>query len=144
MARRLTNPDGSKAWTARETSFFNAFKLCGNLTEAALAAGCAPNSANRRGYELRHRPHIAAAIEAWQAETAEEADITAQDVVRGLHKEATLTGEGSTQTGRVTAWMGIAKVLGYEKLSLVGDPNNPIVHVIRRVIVDPKSDGPRG
>ena len=30
-----------------------------------------------------------------------------------------------------------------DKLEFAGDPNNPIVHEIRRVIVDTKSDGAR-
>jgi hypothetical protein len=48
-------------------------------------------------------------------------------VVRGLHREATLTGDGSSHAARVSAWGLIAKHLGMfiERQQLLGKDGQP-------------------
>ncbi len=115
----------------------------GNQTNAAIRAGVSPRSAKQMASRWLKREDVQAELARRRAKVEEAVEIGQIDIVRGLHKEATLEGDGSTQAGRVSAWMGIAKVLGYgaEKVKHVGDPDNPIVHEVRRTIVDPKSDG---
>jgi len=128
----------------RHFRFVDEYMINGNATHAAISAGYSERRARQTAHELLKREDIQAEIAARQARVSKEVDIGVKDILAGLHKEATLTGDGSTQGGRVSAWMGIAKCLGVEKLVHAGDPDNPIVHEIRRLIVDPQSNGPRG
>jgi len=61
---------------------------------------------------LENDPRIAPAIKAKKEEATERALVTVEDVVRGLHKEANETGEGSTQGARVSAWKHLGEYTG--------------------------------
>ena len=55
---------------------------------------------------------IAEAVQAAQQARSDRARITQDDVLRGLRREATLTGEGSMHAAHVSAWGLIGKHLG--------------------------------
>ena len=101
--------------TPKQAAFIQEFLVDLNATQAAVRAGYSARTARKIGHENLTKPHIKAAIEAAQAERAERARITADDVLNGLHKEATYDGEGSSHSARVPAWAHLGKHLGMFK-----------------------------
>jgi hypothetical protein len=55
---------------------------------------------------------IAAAVRSGQNARSDRVRITQDDVLRGLHREATWMGDGASHSARVAAWGLIAKHLG--------------------------------
>lgn len=98
--------------TPKQAAFVQEYLLDLNATQAAIRAGYSPRTASFIGHENLRKPNIAAAIASAQAERSERLNITADEVLRGLHAEATLTGEGSSHSARVTAWAHLGKHLG--------------------------------
>lgn len=111
----------------------------GNGAAAAIAAGYTERRAKQTAHDLLKREDVAAEIARRRAEVTAEVKIGMQDVIFGLHKEATLTGDGSTQAGRVAAWSALGKFLGGDKLALTGPDGGPLQSVARVefVVVDP-------
>jgi phage terminase small subunit len=58
---------------------------------------------------------VAEAIEAGRQRAERAADVKAADVIRGLYAEANNTGEGSSHSARVSAWVALGKHLGMFK-----------------------------
>src|SRR5689334_25279335 len=83
-----------------------------NATQAAIRAGYSARTANEQGARLLATASVASAIQVAQQTRSDRIQITQDDVVRGLHREATLTGEGSSHAARVSAWGLIARHLG--------------------------------
>ena len=100
-----------KKLTPKQESFVAEYLLDGNGTRAALIAGYSPKTAYQIAHENLRKPEIVAAIRRAQRETRERLEITRDDVVNGLHSIA--TDDGNNPSARVSAWTGIAKVLGY-------------------------------
>lgn len=98
--------------TPRQAAFVQEYLVDLNATQAAIRAGYSEKTAGRTGHENLKKPEIAQAIQEAQAERAERLEVTQDDVVRGLHKEATLEGEGSSHSARVAAWAHLGKHLG--------------------------------
>ena len=74
--------------TPRQQRFIDEYLLDLNATQAAVRGG------------LQHA-HGERTIEAAQQARSNRVQITQDDVLRGLRREATLTGEGSTHAARV-------------------------------------------
>ena len=76
------------------------------------------------------KPDIQEAIAAAQDDRSERTGITQDEVIQGLKKEATLDGEDSSHSARVSAWAHLGKHLGMftERHIHAGDPDNPIVY----------------
>lgn len=83
-----------------------------NATQAAIRAGYSARTAEQQGPRLLGNVEIAAAVQAAQQARSDRVQITQDDVLRGLRREATLAGEGSTHAARVSAWGLIGKHLG--------------------------------
>lgn len=98
--------------TPKQEAFVHEYLVDLNATQAAIRAGYSPRTARAQGHRLLTDADIAAAIEAAQAERSERLRLTADDVLRGLHEEATFVGEGSSHSARVQAWAHIGKHLG--------------------------------
>jgi hypothetical protein len=79
------------------------------------------------GAENLSKPVIADAIAAAQQARSARVQITQDDVLRGLHREATLTGEGSSHSARISAWGLIGKHLGMfvERRQQIGEDGQP-------------------
>ena len=109
--------------TPRQAAFVQQYLVDLNATQAAIRAGYSEKTAGRTAHENLKKPEIAQAIQEAQAERAERLEVTQDDVVRGLHKEATLEGEGSSHSARVAAWAHLGKHLGMftEKVELSGE-----------------------
>ena len=103
--------DDRKKLTPKQQRFVAEYLLDGNGTRAALIAGYASRSASQIAHENLRKPEIAAAIRRAQHEAREKLEITRDDVVNGLHSIA--ADDSNNASARVSAWTGIAKVLGY-------------------------------
>jgi hypothetical protein len=113
--------------TPRQQRFLDEYLVDLNATQAAIRAGYSARTANEQGARLLANASVATAIRYAQHARSERVQITQDDVLRGLHREATLTGEGSTHAARVSAWGLIAKHLGMlvERRQLLGQDSQP-------------------
>jgi phage terminase small subunit len=90
--------------TPKQERFVGEYLIDLNATQAAIRAGYSAKTAEQQGYQLLQIPSVSELIAKGAQKRAEKAEITAQDVLRGLHVEATRTGEGSSHGARVSAW----------------------------------------
>jgi phage terminase small subunit len=113
--------------TPRQERFLQEYLVDLNATQAAIRAGYSARTANEQGARLLATASVASAIQVAQQTRSDRIQITQDDVVRGLHREATLTGEGSSHAARVSAWGLIARHLGMlvERRQLLGENGQP-------------------
>lgn len=95
----------------RQRRFVEAYVVCLNAAEAYRRAGySAPDehAASANGARLMARDSIRTAIESELIARSERARVTADDVVRGLRREAEYEGPGASHGARVAAlsWLG--------------------------------------
>lgn len=95
--------------TARQKAFIDQYLVDLNATQAAIRAGYSEKTANREGTRLLSNVVIAKEIAKRSLKATRRAEITVQDVLDGLYKEATSFGEGTTQSARVSAWGYLGK-----------------------------------
>ena len=113
--------NGVKA-TPRQRRFVGEYLLDLNATQAAIRSGYSVRTANEQGARLLANASIVAAIQTAQEARSERLQLTQDDVLRGLLREATWTGDGSSHSARVAAWGLIAKHLGMlERRSQFGE-----------------------
>jgi phage terminase small subunit len=98
--------------TPKQKRFVEEYLVDLNATQAAVRAGYSARTAEQQGARLLGNVKVAAAIQVAQSARSERLRLTQDDVLRGLHREATLTGDGSSHSARVAAWGLIAKHLG--------------------------------
>ncbi len=98
--------------TPRQARFVDEYLIDLNATQAAIRAGYSANNADKIGPELLGKTRVSAAIAEAQAKRSERVSVSQDDVVRGLHGEATAKGEGSSPSARVSAWFHLGKHLG--------------------------------
>jgi len=96
----------------KQKAFIREYLVDLNATQAAIRAGYSPHRADQIGYENLRKPGIKAAIDKAQKKRADKVKITAEMVVEGLLREATLDGSGSSHAARVAAWEKLGKHLG--------------------------------
>jgi phage terminase small subunit len=101
--------------TLKQERFVQEYLLDMNATQAAIRAGYSPKTVRKNVARLKANEGVQAAIETALAKRSERTEITQDDVLKGLHKEATLTGEDSSHSARVAAWGLIGKHLGMFK-----------------------------
>jgi hypothetical protein len=114
--------------TPKQRRFAEEYLVDLNATQAAIRAGYSAATAGQIGYENLTKPEVQVAV--WQAQAArsERVKITQDDVLRGLHREATLCGEGASHAARVSAWGLLGKHLGMftERTQQLGPDGKPI------------------
>lgn len=110
--RRADTPAGPARLTARQEAFVREYLVDLNATQAAIRAGYSARTARSQGQRMLTNVDIVQAVAAEQSARAERVEITADDVLRGLHTEARRTGEGASHTARVSAWTALGKHLG--------------------------------
>jgi hypothetical protein len=96
----------------RQRRFVDEYLVDLNATQAAIRAGYSARTANEQGPRLLVNVGIATAIQTAQEARSQRLQLTQDDVLRGLHREATRMGDGSSHSARVAAWGLIAKHLG--------------------------------
>lgn len=107
----IVTPDGKL--TDKQARFVTEFLIDFDATKAATRAGYSSRTSSEQGYQLLHKTTVQGAIRRKQRETEERLDLTRDDIVKGLWTEATREGDGTSQAARVSAWMGVAKILGH-------------------------------
>jgi hypothetical protein len=114
--------------TPRQRRFIDEYLLDLNASRAAIRAGYSARTANEQAARLLAKASIAAAIQAAQQARSERLQITQDDVLRGLHEQATLTGHGASHAARVSAWGLIGKHLGMfvERRQQIGEDGQPV------------------
>ncbi len=115
--------------TPKQARFVEEYLIDLNASQAAIRAGYSAKTAYSVGHENLSKPEIAAAIQKEQAARSERTGITQDEVIRGLKKEATLDGEDSSHSARVSAWAHLGKHLGmFTDRHLHGnDSENPVI-----------------
>ncbi len=98
--------------TPKQARFVEEYLLDLNATQAAIRAGYSARNADKIGSELLGKTRVAEAVKAAQQARTERTEITQDEVSQGLKKEATLEGEGSSHSARVSAWAHLGKHLG--------------------------------
>jgi hypothetical protein len=111
--------------TPKQRRFVDEYLVDLNATQAAIRAGYSARTANEQGARLLANASLAAAVQSAQLARSERVRITQDDVLRGLHREATRMGDGSSHSARVAAWGLIGKHLGMfdrRQLDEYGEP----------------------
>ena len=98
--------------TPKQARFVEEYLLDLNATQAAIRAGYSAKTANEQGAQLLAKLSIRQAVAEAQAIRSKRTEITQDEVIQGLKKEATLEGEGSSHSARVSAWAHLGKHLG--------------------------------
>ena len=107
----MKNGNGkAKALTMKQRRFVEELpSVEWNATQAAIRAGYSAKTAGSMAAENLQKPHIQAAIGAELDRLAKVTGVTKEEVIRGLHTEATREGAGSKHAARVTAWSWLGK-----------------------------------
>jgi len=113
--------------TPKQEQFVAQYLLDLNATQAAIRAGYSKKTAASQGERLLRNVEIRSAIQAAQAARSKRTDVNQDDVIRGLHDEATYRGHGSSHSARVQAWAHLGKHLGMFVDRLAGADGGPIV-----------------
>ncbi len=98
--------------TAKQACFVEEYLVDLNATQAAIRAGYSAKTAEVQGSRLLGNAKVREAVEAGMKTRSERSAITQDEVIQGLKKEATLEGEGSSHSARVSAWAHLGKHLG--------------------------------
>lgn len=99
--------------TAKQERFVAEYLIDLNATKAAIRAGYSAKTASRIGPELLGKTWVADAVSRGAQKRIQKAEVTAQDVIEGLHKEATREDDSASHGARVSAWGLLGK---YHKL----------------------------
>ena len=98
--------------TAKQDCFVQEYLIDLNATQAAIRAGYSPKTAEVQGSRLLANAKVREAVDIGKEARSERTGITQDEVIAGLKKEATLEGDGSSQSARVAAWGLLGKHLG--------------------------------
>lgn len=99
--------------TPIEEMFLEAYVSNGyNRKEAVLSAGVKTDKASAYGTRLLARPAVQKAMRKKLDAKRQIFFVQELDVLEGLYREANFTGKGSSQSGRISAWVNIGKHLG--------------------------------
>ena len=114
--------------TPKQQRFVLEYLVDLNATQAATRAGYSAKNADKIGPELLGKTRVAEAIAQAVKARSERTEITQDEVIEGLKREATLEGEGSTHSARVAAWAHLGKHLGLfiDKFQHTGEGGGPI------------------
>lgn len=97
------------ALSAKQQRFVEEYLIDFNATQAAGRAGYSdPNY----GRQLITHPNVAPEIAARMKALSEKADVTTEEIVAGLKKEATREDDDASHAARVSAWAHLGKYRG--------------------------------
>ena len=97
------------ALSLKRAAFVREYTVDLNATKAAERAGYSPKTAYSQGHRLLKDAEIQRAIADAQANLAQVALVTAEDVIRGL---LAIAEGGNSEPARVSAWAHLGKHLG--------------------------------
>lgn len=138
--------------TEKQKRFVAEYLIDLNATQAAIRAGYSAKTANQQGPRLLVNTGVQQAISQGAQKRVRNAEVTAQDVLEGLYREATREGDGASHGARVSAWGLLGK---YHKLFTdrieadisgditVTDAKSKLQHIVSRLASGtPASSGP--
>src|SRR5262245_28886717 len=128
--------------TPKQTRFVAEYLVDLNATQAAIRAGYSARNADKIGPALLGKSRVAAAVALAQAERARRVQVTADEVLAGLKREATLTGPESSHSARVAAWTQLGKHLGLfvDRLHHGG---GVVLEIVEEIVEAPLAPGNR-
>lgn len=95
--------------TPRQHRFVAEYVSDLNATRAAIRAGYSSKTANEQGSRLLRNVSVSEAIARAAHRHMLRAEVTVQEVIAGLHREATHYGEASSHSARVAAWTQLGR-----------------------------------
>ena len=106
--------------SAKQAAFVREYLVSLNAAGAPRQAGYSERTAAEVGYENLRKPQIRAAIENALAERAARTELTQEEVIEGLRREANFDGDGASHSARVSAlsWLGRHKAMFTDKLNV--------------------------
>ena len=130
--------------TIKQEAFAQAYIETGNASEAYRRVYTAKNqkaeTVNRNAFGLTQNSKILARLDELKAQHAKRHNLTVDDLLAELEEARQIALQATTpQTGAAIAGtMGKAKLLGYDKTIISGDPDKPILTSIAISFVTPK------
>ena len=121
-----------KPLTQKQENFCQSYIETGNAAEAYRRAYVVKKmNAQAVAVEacrLLDNPNIALRVEQLRKKVAERNEITVDDLIKELEEARIMasTGEKPQTASMVAATMGKAKLLGFDKVIMAGDPDNPL------------------
>ena len=103
--------------TPKQQAFIAEYVVSLNAKDAARRAGYSERTARVIGPENLSKPVIRDAIDNALAERAQRVELTADEVIEGLRREASYDGDGASHSARVAAlsWLGRHKAMFVDK-----------------------------
>ena len=102
MARKLT---------PKQARFVQEYLIDCNGAQAAIRAGYSPRGAKESASRLLTYDNVAGAVSEARTKQAERAELTADEVIKGLRSEANFKGDGTSHSARVSAWSWLGRRL---------------------------------
>jgi phage terminase small subunit len=122
--------------TPKQRRFVDEYLVDLNGSQAAVRAGYKVDHARQMAAENLSKPVIADAIAAAQLARSERLQLTQDDVLRGLHREATWMGDGSSHSARVAAWGLLAKHLGMLDRRQLDENGEPVARQLFSISIN--------
>ncbi|OJY09226.1 MAG: terminase small subunit [Nitrosospira sp. 56-18] len=122
--------------TLKQEAFCQAYIETGNASEAYRRAYGAknqkPETVNRNAFNLTQNSKILARLAELKAEHAKRHNLTVDDLLTELEeaRQAALKASTPQASAAVAGTMGKARLLGYDKQIIAGDPDKPILQNI--------------
>lgn len=112
----------------KQWKFAKQYAILGNATQAAINAGYSQKSAAAQAGVLLQHPRVREMIDRELALSAERCAVTQDSVLRGLVRESTYTGVGSSHAARVRALELIGKTMAMftDQSQVIGSDGKPI------------------
>lgn len=101
-------------FTPKQQRFIEEYLVDLNATQAAIRAGYSAKTAAEQASRLLTNVKVAAAVAEARAALTARTEITQDTVLKGFYREANYFGDGASHSARVSAFGGLAKVLGLE------------------------------
>ena len=95
----------------QQAAFVQVWLIDGNGKQAAIRAGYSPRTAEAQASRLLRSVKVRTAIKHLRQETEQRLELTKDDAIKGLHGIA--TSDSANDSVKVTAWMSIARIMGW-------------------------------
>lgn len=92
-----------KTLTPKQALFVREYLVDLNATQAAVRAGYSRKGAEVTGSQLLRNPKVSDAVNAAAAKRSQRLELTAEEVINGLRREANGEGEDTNSSSRVAA-----------------------------------------
>ena len=107
--------------TAKQAAFVREYLVDFNATQSAIRAGYSKRTAGALGHENLNKPEIRTAIVSAIDDRASRTELTQDEVIEGLRREASFEGDGASHGARVSAlsWLGRHLAMFTDRVSVL-------------------------